>query len=331
MVKFKETTSISLKKTVELNPHHHSVVQKANVGSTYIYCLQLRNKQEDTYVVRGKTGDMTETILHLSDVAAGHTQTWEYAGMANKWFVGVKKYERKGTDIKWDKQIARVDIKAQKGSHSSHLDFPRLAYLNRAGSHPYPGENFVRAEAAVSPNHQKFLLATIDNSGNGYFTIYSLSVINKALDQVASLSNGDNYVNMGNIAYLESFYYPNLSSLINSYQGFDMDDYGNIYISSQKAPDINSDTGEFTPHHKQIIKIPANKRSFADQWISVNLSYWGKIDHKGYHSEVEGFQVIDEDHVYLTVAYHDKGKYKKDGKTLYKSVTKYNNLYEISW
>ncbi|GHN57115.1 bacteriocin [Lactobacillus delbrueckii] len=251
--------------------------------------------------------------------------------MANKWFIGVKKYERKGTDIKWDKQIARVDIKAQKGSHSSHLDFPRLAYLNRAGSHPYPGENFVRAEAAVSPNHQKFLLATIDNSGNGYFTIYSLSVINKALDQVASLSNGDNYVNMGNIAYLESFYYPNLSSLINSYQGFDMDDYGNIYISSQKAPDINSDTGEFTPHHKQIIKIPANKRSFADQWISVNLSDWGKIDHKGYHSEVEGFQVIDEDHVYLTVAYHDKEKYKKDGKTLYKSVTKYNNLYEISW
>lgn len=331
MVKFKETTSISLKKTVELNPHHHSVVQKANVGSTYIYCLQLRNKQEDTYVVRGKTDDMTETILHLSDVAAGHTQTWEYAGMANKWFIGVKKYERKGTDIKWDKQIARVDIKAQKGSHSSHLDFPRLAYLNRSGSHPYPGENFVRAEAAVSPNHQKFLLATIDNSGNGYFTIYSLSVINKPLDQVASLSNGDNYVNMGNIAYLESFYYPNLSSLINSYQGFDMDDYGNIYISSQKAPDINSDTGEFTPHHKQIIKIPANKRYFADQWISVNLSDWGKIDNTGYHSEVEGLQVIDEDHVYLTVAYHDKGKYKKDGKTLYKSVTKYNNLYEISW
>lgn len=329
MVKFKETTSISLKKTVELNPHHHSAVQKANVGSTYIYCLQLRNKQEDTYVVRGKTGDMTDTILHLSDVAAGHTQTWEYAGMANKWFIGVKKYKRKETNIKWDKQIARVDIKAQKGSHSSHLDFPRLAYLNRAGSHPYPGENFVRAEAAVSPNHQKFLLATIDNSGNGYFTIYSLNVINKALDQVASLSDGNNYVNMGNIAYLESFYYPNLSSLINSYQGFDMDDYGNIYISSQLAPKYKNK--KWTTHHKQIIKIPANKRSFADQWISVNLSDWGKIDHKGYHSEVEGLQVIGEDHVYLTVAYHDKEKYKKDGKTLYKSVTKYNKLYEISW
>ena len=38
MVKFKETKSISLKRTVELNPHHHSAVQKANVGSTYIYC-----------------------------------------------------------------------------------------------------------------------------------------------------------------------------------------------------------------------------------------------------------------------------------------------------
>jgi hypothetical protein len=329
MVKFKETTSISLKKTIELKPDPGRAIQKGNVGSTYIYCLYLKNGQKDTYVVRGKAGNIKDQILHLSGDAAGHTQTWEYAGITNKWFIGVKR-----TDIydnKWDKQIARVDIKAQKGSHSSHLDFPRLAYLNRAGSHPYSGENFVRAEAAVSPNHQKFLLATIDASGNGYFTIYSLSTINKALDQVASLSNGDNYVNMGNIAYLESFYYPNLSSLINSFQGFDMDDYGNVYIASQKAPDINSDTGEFTPHHKQIIKIPANKRSFADQWISVNLSDWGKIDHKGYHTEVEGLQVIGEDHVYLTVAYHDKEKYKKDGKTLYKSVTKYNNLYEISW
>lgn len=322
MVKFKETTSISLKKTVELNPHHHSAVQKANVGSTYIYCLQLRNKQEDTYVVRGKTGNMTETILHLSDVAAGHTQTWEYAGMANKWFIGVKKYKRKETNIKWDKQIARVDIKAQKGSHSSHSDFPRLAYLNRAGSHPYSGKNFGRAEAAVSPNHQKFLLVTIDTLGNGYFTIYSLSTINKALDQVASLSDGNNYVNMGNIAYLESFYYPNLSSLINSYQGFDMDDYGNIYISSQLAPKYKNK--KWTTHHKQIIKIPANKRSFADQWISVNLSDWGKIDHKGCHSEVESLQVIGEDHVYLTVAYH---ALDSNGDP----YTKYNNLYEISW
>lgn len=331
MVKFKETTSISLKKTIALNqaddPYPRYAIQKGNVGSTYIYCLHLENEQSDTYIVRGKAGNIKEQILHLSGDAAGHTQTWEYAGIANKWFIGVKK-----TDIhtnKWDKQIARVDIKAQKGSHSSHLDFPRLAYLNRAGSHPYPGENFVRAEAAVSPNHQKFLLATIDNSGNGYFTIYSLSTINKALDQVASLSNGDNYVNMGNITYLESFYYPNLSSLINSYQGFDMDDYGNIYISSQLAPDYNYKEDTWTPHHKQIIKIPANKRSFADQWISVNLSDWGKIDHKGYHSEVEGLQVIGEDHVYLTVAYHYKHYSKK--KKHYVSATKYNNLYEISW
>ncbi|GHV98367.1 bacteriocin [Lactobacillus nasalidis] len=324
MVKFQETTSISLKKTIDLNPHHNSAVQKANVGSAYIYCLQLRNSQEDTYVVRGKTGNMADTILHLSGEAAGHTQTWEYAGIANKWFIGVKKYERKGTNIEWDKQIARVDIKEQRGSHSSHLDFPRLAYLNRAGSHPYSGKEFGRAEAAVSPNHQKFLLVTVDTSGNGYFTIYSLSTINKALDQVASRSDGKNYVNMENVAYLESFYYPNLSGIINSYQGFDMDNYGNIYISSQKAPEYDSDKKKWATHHKQIIKIPANKRSFADQWISVNLSDWGKIDKSGYHSEVEGLQVIGENHVYLTVAYH---ALNSEGK----SVTKFNELYEISW
>ena len=101
-----------------------------------------------------------------------------------------------------------------------------------------------------------------------------------------------------------------------------MDDYGNIYISSQLAPKYKNK--KWTTHHKQIIKIPANKRSFADQWISVNLSDWGKIDHKGCHSEVESLQVIGEDHVYLTVAYH---ALDSNGDP----YTKYNNLYEISW
>lgn len=80
MVKFKETTNISLIKHPKLSPGYPSAVQKANVGSKYTYMLQLRNNQHDTWVVRGLSYSATEDILHLVGDAAGHTQTWEFAG-----------------------------------------------------------------------------------------------------------------------------------------------------------------------------------------------------------------------------------------------------------
>lgn len=194
----------------------------------------------------------------------------------------------------------------------------------------YTGTDFWRAEAAVSPDHQKFLLVTMDVTGNAYFTIYSLATINKALDKVASLKDGNNYVNMENVPYLESFRYPNLDSIINSFQGFDLDNSGNIYISSQLKPDYNPGDKTWTTHHKQIVKIPKAYRTKPEQWTSVNLSDWGKLDIKGEHSEVEGIQVIGENHVYLTVAYH---KYVVDKSDPSKSGVKTveNVLYELSW
>lgn len=69
------------------------------------------------------------------------------------------------------------------GPHYSNTDFPRLSYLNRAGSNPFAGNKMTHAEAAVSPDYTKFLIATVENNCIGHFTIYNLDTINEKLDE----------------------------------------------------------------------------------------------------------------------------------------------------
>lgn len=259
-----------------------------------------------TTILRGYRGNkINSPILKLSDQAGGHTQTWKFAGnhkdingndRAGQWFVGVKPTKIQGSDIIWARQMARVDINTQAGPH---------------------------AEAAVSPNYKKFLIATIENNRIGHFTIYDLDKINQALDKSGKYKD----VSLDGFEYEDSFTINNLygnaeDAVVNSIQGYDLDNDGNIYISSQKAPDFD---GSYHAYHKQIVKIPWNGRSETkeDQWESVNLSAFGGLDISKKHSEVESIQILSENHCYLTVAYHSK----LDGK----NKTTLNRIYELSW
>ena len=318
-----KTTSISIGRQYNLGVNHRSVVQKGNVGSTYLYALQLRDKQKTTHVLRGTPGMGTNTsVLTLTGNAAGHTQTWEYSGKSHRWFIGTKP-----NSSGWAKQIARVDITTMGGTHYSNTDFPRLAYLNRAGNQQdwCSGTDMKRVEIALSPDYSQFLVANAENDGTGHFAIYPTYLINNALDQVEAQRG---FVNIGDIPCTESFTIPGFvsvngsSALINSIQGYDIDNAGNIYVTSQKSPylDVN---GNWTVHHKQIVKIPYYSRTNTDSWRSVNLSGWGGIDLSGKHSEVESLQVINEDHAYVTVAYH--ANVNGSNKTVL------NMIYELSW
>lgn len=326
-----DATNIRILSQFDMNTGYKAVVQKGNVGSKYVYGVQMRHGV--TTVLRGYRGDnINQPILKLSGQAGGHTQTWEFAGnhrdingkkRAGQWLIGVKpsyndpKYE-------WAKQIARVDIRTQMGPHSSNTEFPRLAYLNRAGSDPFSGDAMTHAEAAVSPDYKKFLIATIENGEIGHFTIYDLDTINNALDNV-----GIGYVSLDGFPYENSFTISNLygsgqNNIVNSIQGFDLDNDENIYISSQIHPSFKSN-GTWSVHHKQIVKIPyyAQNKDSEFQWEKVNLSAFGGLDISGKHSEVESIQIIGENHCYLTVAYHenDHGKNK----------TVLNRIYELAW
>lgn len=309
----RETTNVRILDRFDMNTGYRAVVQKGNVGSKYVYGLQLRNSQLETHVLRGYRGNVTTPVLTLVGSAAGHTQTWEYSGRSGQWFVGTKNKN------KWASQIARVDIR-YKSYASSNTEFPRLAYLNRAGNpeDQCSGDEMKRAEVAVSPDYSMLLIATIENNGTGHFSIYDLNVINNALD--AAGNNG--FVNMGDYQCETSFtVYGLYGSVLNSVQGYDLDNFGNIYITSQASPSLSD--GAWTTHHKEILKIPFYARNDQSQWENVNLSAFRGLDISGEHTEVESIQIIDENHGYLTVAYHANvgGKNK----------TVSNKIYEISW
>lgn len=276
--------------------------------------------------------------MDLHNTAAGHTQTWAYA-CPNNWFIGTKPNKKN-----WAIQIARVNIKTNGGYHDTHYDFPRLAHLDHAGNVSYNG-SLTRAEAAVSPDHTKFLLVTVNDSGKGYFTIYKLAAINTALDSVQNNDGAHRFFDIGEISpqdIVDQFTIDNLYSkdvkdtsfILHSLQGFDVDNDNNVFISSQKSPDIDPDTGRFPKnqtYHKELLVIPANARNNQDQWTNVNLSASGVIDQPGTgrHTEVEGIQAIDANNAYLTVAYHIKKFNKKTRK--YYSYADYSTIYKLSW
>lgn len=316
----RQAFNISASHTADLNTGYLAVAQKGNVGSKYIYAEQLRNDQHEIHVLRGYAGNVTTPVVTMYGSAGGHTQTWEYSGRSGKWFVGTK------PTPKWDTQIARVDISSMGRVFTSNTDLPRLAYLNRAGNlhkpdgSTYAGSDMKRSEAAVSPDYSKFLVATVDNSGNGYFTIYDNNLINNELDKV-EYSKG--YVNVEKVPYLESFVIPGFYGNVNSsIQGYDIDNAGNIYVSSQPSPDTVN--GHY--HAKNLYKIPVNARNDIPSWLQVNLTdNAGPINiyGQGMHTELEGIQILDENHCYLTVAYH---------KTISgKNKTVSNKIYEVSW
>ncbi len=301
---------------------YHVVVQKGNVGSKYVYALQLLHDGHNIYVFRGNrqedvSFDKNNPVLRLigqdSYTAGGHTQTWEYANQSGDWFVGTK--PSTSDSPLWDRQIARVHIpNYDKIYYNTNL--PRLSYLNRGGYQQginYAGSNMLRAEAAVSPDYQYFMLATIDRNPsdaskgyNGYFSIYNLSDINSALNAA-----GTNDVNIQSINCVKAFMIPNFVGQIGSVQGYDIDNGANyIYVSSQYAG--NSD--------RKIVKIPWGSTD-SNQWESADLTNVSTLDVSGCYTELEGIQLIDENDLYLTVAYHRSSD----------ALTTMNRIYRVSW
>lgn len=247
-----------------------------------------------------------------SYTAGGHTQTWEYANRTNEWFVGTK--PKNG----WTTQIARVHISSSTSSYTSNTQLPRLSYLNRAGYQQginYAGADLKRVEAAVSPDYQYFMIATIDNSGRGYFSVYYLSDVNNALDN-AGISD----VNIQNLTCVKAFTIPDFVNDIGSIQGYDIDNgANNIYVSSQFSP-VSSDTHQA----RKIVKIPWGDINTGD-WDFVNLDSNSTIDNfsGNYQTEFESVQVIDNNNVWLTVAYHDMNQSDH--------LTVMNRIYRVSW
>lgn len=316
---------------------HEVVVQKGNVGQSYIYALQLLTQGTDAVVYRAKKGKKFvkgtkaerlylngyKTNGSTSQTAGGHTQTWEYAGKEKQfnyngeWFIGTKSKIDPKTNIAFDTQIARVSFNKHTYKHNTELT--RISNLNQAGSRfgiNYNGNNLLRSEAAVSPNYQYFLIATVDTHGNGYFSIYNLSDINNELNKVGT---GD--VNLKENQYLRdhcvsAFEVPDFVTKVGSIQGYDIDNDMNVYISSEAHPTKGSKVSKT----RKIVKIPWNTTQEV-QWDFIWLDGNSKLDMPSYTTEFESIQVKDSNDLYLTVAYHNNRTY----------TTEYNKIFRITW
>lgn len=284
-----EITNANVEEMYDLNGVHEVVVQKADVGHSYLYALQLLSHGKDPVVLRARPGERfnkygEELRLYGPEInpeqpAGGHTQTWEYAGDEShgnrngEWFIGTKgtKYS---AGYYWATQIARV--KFSGASYKENTQLPRISNLNRAGRKfglGYNGGNLVRSEAAVSPapNYNYFLIVTIDSSHNGYFSLYNLSDVNNAINK-----QGTNDVNLKTNSLadycLYAFEVDDLVGQIGSLQGFDIDDNMNIYVSSEASPTSNSDSKP-----RKIVKIPwGTTESY--QWDTLSLDDYPILD-----------------------------------------------------
>lgn len=335
----------NVQKEYDLTGVNQVVVQKGNVGATYIYALQLLHGQNDTVVYRAKPGQSFKKLtgknptptdvqrvncLYLkgmtssnqTQAAGGHTQTWEYAGSSNKnnnggWFIGTKPKP----STKFDTQIARIPFPKSSGSYfTKNTELPRISNLNAAGRNlgiNYSGSNLVRSEAAVtpSPSYQYLLIATVDKAGAGYFSLYDLAAMNNAINNAGT---GDVNLAKDDIGAqaVRAFKIDNLVGNIGSIQGYDIDDNLNIYISSEYHPDQNN----IYSKPRKIVKIPWGTTE-EYQWDIVHLDNASALDISGYATEFEGIQVNSENNLYLTVAYHSVKDY----------TTKYNRIYKITW
>lgn len=293
-------TNISANIKSYFNGLNNRVVQKGDIGGYYSYALQLMKKQ--TLVYRTKNAlradfktNRTRPILRLSGSAAGHTQTWEYANKTNTWFVGTKATH--GSLEHWDKQIARVTI-PDYTNHTSNTQLARLSYLTQAGGFKIPDNQYLRSEASVSPNHDTILFSVVDKTHTCYFSLYSLKVINDALDKNGNRTD----TRLDKLPYIDSFKVD--INPVGSLQGFGIDEQKNIYISSQHPGAT-----------RKIVKIPW-KVTDNNQWVKLPLDDIN-LDRQAKYSEFEGIQVLGYNHLYLNISYH-----KSDGKT---------RVYDVTW
>lgn len=289
----------------EFKNDFNRVVQKGNVGSKYVYALQLY--KGTTYVMRGTRDDNSSVVnlstsnrTVLSGTAGGHTQTWEYAGSKyqnNKygaWFVGTKGQSDGNYD--WDIQLARVTFPT---TASANTELTRLSHLNKVGSKQgidFDGTYLLRTEAAVTPDYSKLMIVAIDTSYNAHIGLYNLSEVNDALN-AKEASHG--HVPLSDLTCTNAFLINNISANIPSLQGFDIDNQYNVYVSCQKAP---SSSGNSYP--RQIVKIPWGETN-SNNWYTAEFNSNNSVlDEANYYTEFESIQVIDDDSLYLTVAYH---------------------------
>ena len=172
------------------------------------------------------------------------------------------------------------------------------------------------------------MIAAIWDDDSGHFALYDLNEVNQKLDENGTTNTPITDLHCLSAFHIDNFDHPSVApseeapQMIDSVQGYAIDDDKNIYISNQLSPKINHETGEVTTWSRKIVKFPWGETN-SDNW---QVAMVDGIDLPDRYSEMESIHVNAANDIYLTVAYHQK--YIKGGE--YKLRTLENQIFHIT-
>lgn len=272
-------------------------IQKAYIGSTYVYVLQRSGK--DMYLSRCTISGSSATYKdEMKLTNFGHSQTlewFEYGGIPYFW-IGCK--ESDDTTQYWSTQVGRLEYKA--GTTVDYTAIKRLSSIIKANKDGKANGTIKRSDAALSSDKSILLVWSRNTENVMQFTFYNAAKINAALS-----SSSSKYVSCDSSAIksacISSFKMNNTFLPDGSCQGLEVSDAKSIYMASG----ANNEK-------KWIFKLNSTG------------SVTGKVYMKnadlasGTNTEIEGLQ-LSGDNVYFGLCNHNK---KASGEQYIYSVPK---------
>lgn len=300
-----------------LPTYHKVVVQKAYVGTSYTYVMQLLNGQTEVAIFREKRDNNDKQFRNSTRVywatgsAGGHAQSFNFSGTEKMWLIPTKP-NAGGYDIQIARVALPVNSASSKASATSNTSLTRMSHVAQSGGYLVPnsygtGEGDAdRIEFAVSPNKTWFCTLVIKN-GKGYFGLYPMQKINEYFES-GTFDIRDDGLKKYCVGRFTIDDLTGTSGKIGSVQGFDIDEDLNLYFSSQYA----------SKGADRYITVIPWREDRTENWKRLDLNSVSVLDDKGYYTELEGLQLTNADYFYLTVSYHADS----DKKTGYSRIFK---------
>ncbi len=271
-------------------------VQKAYVGTTYIYALQRCGNAESgnpnctlaRCLINGNTATCVD-YMNLNNF--GHGQSLEWFEHNNEAYFMVACKANSAYQSRWALQVGRIQY--SPGANVDYTDIPRLSNINRANGTGTMHGSSKRVDAALSSDKSKLIIWMKNTDNEIQYSIYNMNTLNGLFDQKENQNSKYIECNSSSVknACLGFFRQTTDATKVqpnDSFQGIELADGGSIYISGGKSGDS-----------PKIAKMTGSGSSY-------NYTYCMTITHNDFNhqssggTEIEGIQ-LKGDYVYFVI------------------------------
>jgi hypothetical protein len=172
------TTSVAAHLAYNLKGLQHNVaVQKAYIGSTYVYVTQ--RSGGTCYLSRLRiSGSDASYVDEMTVTNAGHCQTLDMYSYAGKNYFYFSSKADDSTDTHWSVQVARLQYAA--GTTRDYTDLHRFTYMNYANKTGTRLGTSYRVDGGGNSSYTVFRVQTTE--GTVTWSVYDTVKLNRLLD-----------------------------------------------------------------------------------------------------------------------------------------------------